>query len=58
MRLGLVDELTIYVAPLIFGGESSNNRGRFRSGKKRRDSAKLVESQAWIDGGVLIKISI
>lgn len=56
MRLGLVDELTIYVAPMIFGGETAPTTaagsGLVRSGAI---PLKLVESEAWGDGGVLLK---
>jgi 2,5-diamino-6-(ribosylamino)-4(3H)-pyrimidinone 5'-phosphate reductase len=56
MRLGLVDELTIYLAPLIFGGETAPTIAA-GSGLVRSDAIplKLVESQAWDDGGVLLR---
>jgi len=56
MRLGLVDELTIYIAPMIFGGESAPGTAA-GSGLIRSDAIplKLVESQAWDDGGVLLR---
>ena len=56
MRLGLVDELTIYVAPLIFGGGKAPTIAA-GSGLVRSDAIplKLVESQAWDDGGVLLR---
>jgi 2,5-diamino-6-(ribosylamino)-4(3H)-pyrimidinone 5'-phosphate reductase len=56
MRLGLVDELTIYVAPMIFGGESAPTTAA-GSGLVRSDAIplKLVESQSWDDGGVLLR---
>ena len=56
MRLGLVDELTIYVAPMIFGGESAPGTTA-GSGLVRNDAIplKLVESQSWDDGGVLLR---
>jgi len=56
MRLGLVDELTIYVAPMIFGGELAPTIAA-GSGLARSDALplKLVESQAWDDGGVLLR---
>jgi 2,5-diamino-6-(ribosylamino)-4(3H)-pyrimidinone 5'-phosphate reductase len=56
MRLGLVDELTIYVAPMIFGGEKAPTIAA-GSGLVRSDAIplKLVESQAWDDGGVLLR---
>ncbi|MFZ1043574.1 MAG: dihydrofolate reductase family protein [Anaerolineales bacterium] len=56
MRLGLVDELTTYVAPLIFGGEKAPTiaagLGLVRS---NAIPLKLVESQAWDDGGILLR---
>jgi len=56
MRLGLVDELTIYVAPMIFGGETAPTTaagsGLVRSGAL---PLKLIESESWEDGGVLLK---
>ncbi len=55
MRLGLVDELTIYVAPLVFGGGTAPTTA---AGPGLRRSAalplKLVKSEAWEDGGVLL----
>ncbi len=56
MRLGLVDELTIYVAPMIFGGEKTPTIAA-GAGLARSDAIplKLVESQAWDDGGVLLR---
>lgn len=55
MRLGLVDELTIYVAPLIFGGEMAPGTAA-GSGFTREAaiSLDLVTSEAWQDGGVLL----
>ena len=36
LRLGLVDEVTAYVAPMIFGGANcSHHGGWLRLGKKR-----------------------
>ena len=56
MRLGLVDELTIYIAPMIFGGEKAPTIAA-GSGLVRSDAIplKLVRSQAWDDGGVLLR---
>jgi 2,5-diamino-6-(ribosylamino)-4(3H)-pyrimidinone 5'-phosphate reductase len=56
MRLGFVDELTIYVAPIIFGGESAPTIAA-GSGLMSSDAIplKLVESESWEDGGVLLR---
>jgi 2,5-diamino-6-(ribosylamino)-4(3H)-pyrimidinone 5'-phosphate reductase len=55
LRLGLVDELTAYVAPLVFGGESAPT---LAAGPGLERSAaiplKLVDAEAWEDGGVLL----
>ena len=56
LRLGLVDEVTAYVAPLIFGGESAPTMAA-GSGLKRGEALplKLSEVENWDDGGVLLK---
>lgn len=55
LRLGLVDELTVFVAPTVFGGESSptlaGGRGLSQSEAIGLD---LVQSEQWDDGGVLL----
>ena len=55
LRLGLVDELTAYVAPLVFGGESAPTLAA-GSGLVRSAAIplKLVNAEAWEDGGVLL----
>lgn len=59
LRLGLVDELTIYVAPMIFGGESAPTLAA-GSGAARSEAIplKLVESEVHADGGVVLKYSL
>ena len=56
MRLGLVDEVTAYVAPMIFGGESAPTMA---AGPGLERSAaiplKLIDVEKWEDGGVLLK---
>ncbi len=55
LRLGLADELTVYVAPMIFGGESAP--GMVAGPGLARSEAiplKLVKVEAWEDGGVLL----
>lgn len=56
IRLELVDEITAYVAPMIFGGESAPTMAA-GSGLKRSEAIplKLVEAETWEDGGVLLK---
>ena len=55
INLGLVDELTIYIAPMIFGGESAPTLaaglGRVRSAAI---PLKLIKSEEWENGGVLL----
>jgi len=56
IRLGLVDEVTAYVAPMIFGGESAPTMAA-GLGLKRSEAIplKLIEVEKWDDGGVLLK---
>lgn len=56
LRLGLVDELTIYVAPMIFGGESAPTLAD-GVGLARGEAIplKLIESEIHADGGVVLK---
>ncbi|RPI91266.1 MAG: 2,5-diamino-6-(ribosylamino)-4(3H)-pyrimidinone 5'-phosphate reductase [Chloroflexi bacterium] len=56
MRLGLVDEVTAYVAPMIFGGASAPTLAA-GSGLERSAAIplKLIEIETWDDGGVLLK---
>jgi 2,5-diamino-6-(ribosylamino)-4(3H)-pyrimidinone 5'-phosphate reductase len=59
LRLGLVDEITVYVAPLIFGGESAPSMAA-GSGLKRSGAIplKLTDLEKWDDGGVLLKYQL
>jgi len=56
LRLGLVDDLSVYVAPLVFGGE---NAPTLAAGLGLVRSAaiplKLVDAETWEDGGILLK---
>ncbi len=55
IRLGLVDELTVYIAPLIFGGELAPTLAD--GAGFLQDAAvplSLVECKTWEDGGVLL----
>lgn len=55
MRLGLVDEVTAYIAPMIFGGESAPTMAA-GAGVERSAAIpmKLVNAETWKDGGVLL----
>jgi 2,5-diamino-6-(ribosylamino)-4(3H)-pyrimidinone 5'-phosphate reductase len=60
LRLGLVDELTMYVAPMIFGGESAPTAAA-GSGVARGEAIplKLVKSEVFDEeGGVLLHYSL
>lgn len=56
MRLGLVDELTAYMAPMIFGGASAPTLAA-GLGLERSEAIplKLIDVEQWDDGGVLLK---
>ena len=59
LRLGLVDEMSAYLAPLIFGGASAPT---MVAGPGLESSAaiplKLVHTESWDDGGILLKYQI
>jgi len=59
LRLGLVDEVTAYVAPMIFGGASAPTLAA-GAGLTREQAIplKLVETETWEDGGVLVKYQL
>ena len=56
IRLGLVDEVTVYLAPMVFGGESAPTLAA-GSGLKRNEAIplELIKVEKWDDGGVLLK---
>ena len=56
MRLGLVDEVFAFVAPMIFGGESAPTMAA-GAGLERSAaiSLQLIEVEKWEDGCVLLK---
>jgi len=59
LRLGLVDEVLAYMAPMIFGGASAPTMAA-GSGFERSAALplKLVHVEKWDDGGVLVKYQL
>ncbi len=59
LNLGLVDEVTAYVAPMIFGGETAPTMAA-GSGLIRSEATllKLIHMEKWDDGGVLLQYLI
>jgi 2,5-diamino-6-(ribosylamino)-4(3H)-pyrimidinone 5'-phosphate reductase len=59
LRLGLVDEVTAYVAPMIFGGAAAPSMAG-GPGLERAGAIplKLVNAEAWEDGGVLLNYTL
>lgn len=59
LRLGLVDEVLAYMAPMIFGGASAPTMVA-GSGFERSAALplKLVHVEKWDDGGVLLKYQL
>lgn len=59
LRLGLVDEVLAYMAPMIFGGASAPTMVA-GSGLERSAAIplKLVHVEKWDDGGVLLKYQL
>lgn len=59
MRLGLVDEVLMYVAPLIFGGA---NAPTLADGiglpRENAIALKLADIERWDDGGILLKYKL
>ena len=59
LRLGLVDELTAYVAPMVFGGANAPTMAA-GAGLERSEAIplKLMQAEPWEDGGVLLRYSL
>lgn len=59
LRLGLVDEVNAYVAPMIFGGATAPTMAA-GPGLERSEviPLKLINAEAWEDGGVLLKYTL
>ncbi len=59
LRLGLVDELSVYVAPMIFGGESAPTlAGGPGLPHERLLALTLLSAEPWDDGGVLLHYQV
>jgi 2,5-diamino-6-(ribosylamino)-4(3H)-pyrimidinone 5'-phosphate reductase len=59
LRLGLVDEIMAYMAPMIFGGESAPTMvAGFGLERSAAIPLKLVHVESWDDGGVLLKYQL
>ena len=59
MRLGLVDELMMYIAPMVFGGANAPTPADGVGAP--RDAAielKLTGGEQWEDGGALLRYKI
>lgn len=56
LRLGLVDEVTAYVAPMVFGGANAPTMAA-GPGLERSEAIplKLLQAESWEDGGVLLR---
>lgn len=56
LRLGLVDEVNAYVAPMLFGGADAPTMAA-GPGLERSEAIplKLMNAESWEDGGVLLK---
>ncbi len=59
LQLGLVDTVTVFVAPLIFGGESAPTlAGGAGLTREAALPLRLVKCEQWEDGGVLLQYEV
>ena len=59
IKLGLVDEITAYVAPMIFGGANAPTMAdSFGVPREAAFHLQLMDVQKWDDGGVVLKYKI
>jgi riboflavin biosynthesis pyrimidine reductase len=59
LRLGLVDEVHVYIAPMIFGGNSAPTLAD-GSGLPREAAVTLVRTEVDVDddGGVVLRYKV
>jgi 2,5-diamino-6-(ribosylamino)-4(3H)-pyrimidinone 5'-phosphate reductase len=59
LKLGLVDEVSAYVAPMIFGGEKAPTLAA-GVGFERSEAVqlKLIHAEDWNNGGVLLRYKV
>ena len=59
IRLGLVDEISAYIAPMIFGGLNAPTMAA-SLGLERSEAVplKLIHMENWVDGGVLLHYKV
>jgi 2,5-diamino-6-(ribosylamino)-4(3H)-pyrimidinone 5'-phosphate reductase len=59
IRLGLVDEIMMYVAPMVFGGATAPTMAdSFGLPRESAIELKLTDVEKWEDGGVLLRYKI
>lgn len=59
LSLGLVDELTVYIAPAIFGGETAPTlAGGAGFASRAAIQLDLLTTEQWDDGGVLLHYAV
>lgn len=59
LRLGLADELTIYLAPMVFGGaDAPTLADGIGVSRDKAIGLDLIEIEKWEDGGVLLQYKI
>lgn len=56
IRLGLVDEIMMYVAPMVFGGATAPTMAdSFGVSREAAIELKLIDVEKWEDGGVFLR---
>lgn len=59
LRLGMVDELTVYIAPMVFGGaDAPTLADGIGVSRDKAIGLNLIEIERWEDGGVLLRYKV